>query len=50
MGYYKCFLCTGQPQFPVKQGLDPWEESHKHYMTYHFKEPKDATQERQTNR
>ena len=40
MGYYKCFLCIGQPTFATKEHVDAWEESHKHYMTYHFKEPK----------
>jgi hypothetical protein len=50
MPYYKCFLCHGQPTFNVKEGVDPWQESHKHYMTYHFKEPEDATQKRKANR
>lgn len=50
MGYFKCFLCLGQPTFDVKENEDSWKESHKHYMTYHFKEPKDAEKERQTNR
>lgn len=50
MGYYKCFLCLGQPTFKVSDNKDSWEESHKHYMTHHFKEPEDATQERKANR
>lgn len=50
MGYFKCFLCLGQPTFPVKDNQDSYKESHKHYMTYHFKEPQNATQERKTNR
>jgi hypothetical protein len=50
MGYYKCFLCMGQPTFKVSDNKDSWEESHKHYMTYHYKEPQDATQERKANR
>ena len=49
MGYYKCFLCIGQPTFPVKDNQDSYKESHKHYMTYHFKGEENATQERQTN-
>jgi hypothetical protein len=50
MGYFKCFLCLGQPTYPVPEKKDSWEESHKHYMTYHFKEPANATQNSKTNR
>jgi hypothetical protein len=43
MGYYKCFICIGQPTFNVKEDGDSYKESYKHYMTYHFKKPEDAT-------
>jgi hypothetical protein len=29
----------GQPTFAVADNKDSYKESHKHYMTYHFKEP-----------
>lgn len=44
MKTYKCFLCKGQPTFNVQDKKDAWEESHKHYMTYHFVPPKEDTQ------
>jgi hypothetical protein len=44
MGYYKCFLCMGQPTFKVSDNKDSWEESQKHYMTYHYKEPSQNAQ------
>lgn len=50
MGYFKCFLCLGQPTYPVAKGKDSWEESHKHYMNHHYKEPANATQDRKANR
>lgn len=37
----------GQPTFNVKEGADPYKESNKHYMTYHFKEPENAKKERE---
>lgn len=49
MGWYKCFLCIGQPTFKLSDNKDSFKESQKHYMTYHFKEPEDATQERKAN-
>lgn len=38
MRYFKCFLCQGQPTFQVDEKKDSWQESHNHYMTFHFKE------------
>jgi hypothetical protein len=46
MRTFRCFLCTGQPTFSVSDKTDPSKEFQVHYMTYHYKEPKDATQER----
>lgn len=39
----------GQPTFKVADKKDSFEESQKHYMTYHFKGEVNATQERKTN-
>jgi hypothetical protein len=50
MKQYRCFLCKGEPVFKVSDTADAWKESHKHYMTYHFKEPEDAKKIGQTNR
>jgi hypothetical protein len=49
MRYYRCFLCIGQPTFPVSDKKDSFKESQIHYMTYHFKGETNATQERKTN-
>lgn len=53
MKYYKCFLCKGQPQFKVGDNKDPYNESYKHYMEHHYKEPTDndsQKENRQGNR
>ena len=46
MRTFRCFLCTGQPAFTVSDKQDPAKEYQVHYMTYHYKEPQDATQKR----